>query len=490
MEAMAMGLPTIASRFSGNLEFMHDGNSWLVNGELVPVPDDADLINDLYRGHQWFEPDVAELAAALAAIAGDPETARAKAAGAREELIERFGPDATARRVLELTCEALGMALPAAASAAGHGAASRVTPELRAFAAQFTAERQPILDFMLRVADELPPGARVLDVGAGEAPYRELFAHVDYRTSDWANSVHEGARRVDFVGPGDELPVPDESFDAVIMTQVLEHVADPVAVLSEQFRVLRPGGRIFITVPLAWELHEMPYDFYRYTSPGIEHVLRRAGFHDVRVEARNDCFSTVGQLLRNLGVAMGRAGDGLNGERELAAARMVEIAREVESLAHLDVQRIFPLGWAAHAVRPDAATARAACDLGDARGVAVLAFADELLRRPELLRAYGEQFGPDDDATLVIYSPGADPVELEQRLVAAVADAGLDGEGTSDLLAMPLGAAVEDERLLATAVDALLSASPAGGAFVALPAFGPDDAAALRAHVDAALAPA
>ena len=91
MEAMAMGLPTIASGWSGNLAFMNEGNSWLVGGKLIPVPDDADLINNLYRGHRWFEPDVDEVAAALREIASDPAAARAKAAGARDELIERFG---------------------------------------------------------------------------------------------------------------------------------------------------------------------------------------------------------------------------------------------------------------------------------------------------------------------------------------------------------------------------------------------------------------
>ncbi len=99
MEAMAMGLPTIASRFSGNLEFMHDGNSFLVEGELIRVDDDADLINDLYRGHRWFDADVDELANTMRRIASDPRAARERCAGARAELIERFGPEAIAARI-------------------------------------------------------------------------------------------------------------------------------------------------------------------------------------------------------------------------------------------------------------------------------------------------------------------------------------------------------------------------------------------------------
>ena len=59
----------------------------------------------LTQGHRWFEPDVDSLAAALRDVAGHPEAARAKAAGAREELIEGFGTDAIVDRIVELACD-------------------------------------------------------------------------------------------------------------------------------------------------------------------------------------------------------------------------------------------------------------------------------------------------------------------------------------------------------------------------------------------------
>jgi glycosyltransferase involved in cell wall biosynthesis len=103
MEAMAMGLPTIGSRWGGNLDFMNDGNSWLVDGELVPVAEDAELFpTHLTRGHNWFEPDVDSLAAALREVASGGDGVRARAAGARTELIERFGTDAIVERIVEL----------------------------------------------------------------------------------------------------------------------------------------------------------------------------------------------------------------------------------------------------------------------------------------------------------------------------------------------------------------------------------------------------
>ncbi len=108
MEAMAMGLPTIASRYGGNVDFMHDANSFLVDGELVPVPEDAELYpTHLTKGHRWFEPDVDALAAAMREVADDPERARGRAAGARAELIERFGTDAIVARLMELGTDIL-----------------------------------------------------------------------------------------------------------------------------------------------------------------------------------------------------------------------------------------------------------------------------------------------------------------------------------------------------------------------------------------------
>jgi len=229
-----------------------------------------------------------------------------------------------------------------------------VSEGLRAFVSEVPFERRPILDFMRRAARELPPGARVIDVGAGDAPYRELFDHHQYLTSDWEHSLHEELPAVDIQAPATSLPVEDESFDAVLFTQVLEHLAEPGAALTELLRVLRRGGRLYLTAPLVWELHELPYDYYRYTSAGLRHLLERAGFSDIEVEPRNDCFSTLAQLMRNMAHVMGRAGDGLDGRREAAAVVLADLAEDVAELAPLDAERNFPLGWAAVATRPSA----------------------------------------------------------------------------------------------------------------------------------------
>ena len=187
--------------------------------------------------------------------------------------------------------------------------------ELLRFTAELPHERESLLAFAQRVAAELPAGSRLIDVGAGNSPYRELFDHLQYESTDWEHSVHPGARAVDHVGPAHDLPVPDSSYDAVLCTQVLEHVPNPDAVVAEFYRILRPGGRLYLTVPLAWELHEMPFDFYRYTASGLFRILTDAGFVRPDITPRNDCFRTLAQLLTNVGSTMGSYPDELDGRR-------------------------------------------------------------------------------------------------------------------------------------------------------------------------------
>ena len=213
-------------------------------------------------------------------------------------------------------------------------------------------ERRPILDFVAEVAAKTAPGTSVLDVGAGDAPYRELFKHVRYVTTDWAQSEHPGARAADVVAPADALPLPDGSFGVVLCTQVLEHVPEPSAVLAECFRVLEPGGRLALTVPLLWELHELPHDYYRFTEPGLRYLLSKVGFVEALVSPRSDSFVAVAQLLENLAWIMGDTDDGFVAQRAQARDLLRTLADEVARLAPLDVDVRMPLGYSAEALKP------------------------------------------------------------------------------------------------------------------------------------------
>lgn len=150
-------------------------------------------------------------------------------------------------------------------------------------------------------AASLKAGSRVLDVGAGSCPYRELFAHCDYRTQDFINLQDKQLRfgnygKIDYVCDAQAIPVSDASFDAIICTEVLEHVSEPIAVVREMGRLLRPGGRLILTAPLGSGIHQEPFHYYGgYTPFWYQRFLGVAGFVDIRVESNGGFFRHYAQ---------------------------------------------------------------------------------------------------------------------------------------------------------------------------------------------------
>ncbi|MEK6577866.1 MAG: class I SAM-dependent methyltransferase, partial [Bdellovibrionota bacterium] len=93
------------------------------------------------------------------------------------------------------------------------------------------------------------------------------------------------------------IPFPDNTFDSVICTQVLEHVVHPERAMSELNRVLRPGGVLLLTIPQASELHEEPNDFSRFTKYWIEQMAQEFGLKVELLMARGGMFSMISQFL-------------------------------------------------------------------------------------------------------------------------------------------------------------------------------------------------
>jgi SAM-dependent methyltransferase len=136
---------------------------------------------------------------------------------------------------------------------------------------------------LLRELAVLAPslGGEVLDIGCGRKPYADLVPATRYVGVDVDSPATRALGRADVLYDGRNLPFPDASFDGVLCSQVLEHVFTPDEFLREIRRVLRPGGRLVLTVPFAWDEHEQPWDFARYSSFGLRALLEKAGFEVV-----------------------------------------------------------------------------------------------------------------------------------------------------------------------------------------------------------------
>ena len=128
---------------------------------------------------------------------------------------------------------------------------------------------------------------RMLDLGCGDVPYypwyRERVSAIT--CVDWSASLHGRShvdREVDLNG---ELPFAAESFDTVLLADVLEHIAAPGLLLREIARVLSPGGKLLITVPFLYQVHEAPHDYFRYTEFALTRLCSDAGFASTEVQA-------------------------------------------------------------------------------------------------------------------------------------------------------------------------------------------------------------
>lgn len=143
--------------------------------------------------------------------------------------------------------------------------------------------RNTLLDAILKYRKKLT--GRMMDFGCGQSPYRPLFDHVDYTGVDiHVSGFPDGDKRADHYFDGEKTPFSENHFDSILCTEVLEHAFEPAAMLNELHRVLKPGGRLLLTCPFMWELHEEPWDYARYTPYAVRSLLKESGFEVVEEE--------------------------------------------------------------------------------------------------------------------------------------------------------------------------------------------------------------
>lgn len=139
----------------------------------------------------------------------------------------------------------------------------------------------------------------VLDVGAGDMPYREiLLDHAPNVSAYVGVDLYQTNYGIpDVYWDGFKLPIASGSVDCAIATEVLEHVPDALIVVEEVFRALKPGGLLFISVPFLWPLHDVPHDEYRYTPFSIRRILTQGGFRRIEIHALGGWDAAAAQFL-------------------------------------------------------------------------------------------------------------------------------------------------------------------------------------------------
>ncbi|HEX7905095.1 MAG TPA: class I SAM-dependent methyltransferase [Chitinophagaceae bacterium] len=118
---------------------------------------------------------------------------------------------------------------------------------------------------------KIPGGLTILDAGAGESQFKKFCSHLKYIAQDFGQydgsgniGLQEGNwdnTKLDIVSDIVSIPLPDASVDAIMCTEVFEHIPDPLAALKAFTRLLKPGGYLLLTAPFASLTHFAPYHF-------------------------------------------------------------------------------------------------------------------------------------------------------------------------------------------------------------------------------------
>ncbi|MFZ6015909.1 MAG: class I SAM-dependent methyltransferase [Patescibacteria group bacterium] len=153
-------------------------------------------------------------------------------------------------------------------------------------------------DYQLFISQKISLIAKsgsILDLGGGKrfqkwlAPYKSLFNEADYKTFDYDSTT--GA---DIVGDIHQIPLPDNSFDSVICSSVLEHVQDPRQAVKEIHRILKPGGAVFVMVPSIYPYHARPGhypDYWRFFEDTLNELFK--DFTQVEIVKRGKYFTAL-----------------------------------------------------------------------------------------------------------------------------------------------------------------------------------------------------
>jgi ubiquinone/menaquinone biosynthesis C-methylase UbiE len=109
---------------------------------------------------------------------------------------------------------------------------------------------------------------RLLDLGCGKVPLFGMYHPyvTEIHCVDWENSLHKNAYLDIACDINKPLPFPDNYFDTIILSDVLEHIIEPKLLFGEMYRILQTNGKILLNVPFYYPIHEAPYDYFRYTQ--------------------------------------------------------------------------------------------------------------------------------------------------------------------------------------------------------------------------------
>jgi SAM-dependent methyltransferase len=199
---------------------------------------------------------------------------------------------------------------------------------------------------------------RLLDVGCGQKehapiflPYVDEYVGLEHEATFGETQASQQSSKPDFFYDGVTMPFPAASFDTLLNVSVLEHTPEPLRLLREMSRVLKPGGLLILSAPFSFRLHEEPHDYFRYTPHGLRSMLTEVGLEVEEIRPQGDLWSVVGHKL--------------NSFLAFRVARMGSVAQAMGKLGHEGVATHGPRFWTLPVVVPAMGTISAAARVLD-----------------------------------------------------------------------------------------------------------------------------
>lgn len=142
-------------------------------------------------------------------------------------------------------------------------------------------------------------GKKLLDIGAGDVPYKKYFKKVTYSTQDIKQNKKNS---IDYIGSLDKglKMIGNASFDYILCTQVLEHLKNPQKAFQEFYRILKPKGKIFLTTNFIYQIHMAPHDYYRFTKFGLRYLGKSGGFAVKHLKPQGGIFQVLSYVITTL----------------------------------------------------------------------------------------------------------------------------------------------------------------------------------------------
>jgi SAM-dependent methyltransferase len=141
---------------------------------------------------------------------------------------------------------------------------------------------------------------KVLDIGCGKMHFKKIIESSpkvkEYIGLDLEPGKFNYSSKADIYWDGVTMPIPDNSIDSSILFEVIEHCENPNIVISEAYRVLKPGGTILFSSPFLYQLHGIPNDHQRFTPFGLESAMKRNGFKDIKIIPSGSWDASLGQM--------------------------------------------------------------------------------------------------------------------------------------------------------------------------------------------------